>query len=151
MAAKRTKKTETSPVERYLDLALENQDAFEKAMAGVRKRTSKMTDLLSEQMRESQRGALSLTKEIAGHPTDFSANSKAMMDAAMEAQTRALDFAKNLYKEQMEAAKVARTSMDTIAESTREAASAATEIGQWFTANNPMAEAWEKGMAAFRN
>ncbi len=151
MATKRTKKTETSPIERYLDLALENQAAFEKEMDGVRKRTAKMTNLLSEQLRESQRGALSLTKEIAGHPTDFAANSKAMMDAAMEAQTRALDFAKDLYKEQMDAARAARNSMEKLVESSREAAGVATEFGEWFTAQNPMADAWEKGMAAFRN
>lgn len=148
---KKSKKPETSPMEQLLDAAIENQSQLDETLAGVRKHGIKIGELVAEQVQQSQREALELTKKVASNPSDFTASSSLMMDAAAEAQNRALEFTKNLYNEQMEAAKLARESMESMLERSREVAAATMQLGNWWAGKNPITDAWEKGLASLRS
>ncbi len=148
---KRTKKDEGSDITRFIDMLIENQGRFNKALASARKRGTKITEMVTEQVVQGQREALELTKMVATNPSNYSENSKALMDAAAEAQSRSLDFARELYNEQVKAAESVRESMQAAMEDSREAAQAAMELGRSWGANNPLAEAWQKGMESLRS
>ncbi len=130
---KKRKKPETSPMIQLLDFALENQNLLSKTLAGVRKHGIKANELVAGQVQRDQREALELTKKIASQPNDYSANSSLVLEAAIEAQTRTLEFAQNLYDEQMQAAKLAGESLATMFERSREAAEVTLQFGNWST------------------
>lgn len=147
----RTKKPESNNFGRFIDMLIENQDRFNKALAGARKRSSKLTEMVTDQVVQGQIEALELTKRVATNPSAYSENTKAVLDAAAGAQSRSLDFARDLYNEQVKAAESMRESVQTAVESSREASEAAIELGRAWGANNPMAEAWQKGMESLRS
>ena len=148
--SKKSKKSDASGMERLINIMLENQERLSKAMASARKRSGNISEMMSEELAQSQRDALELTKMLATNPSDVSENTKAMMDAATKAQNRTLDFAKELYSQQVDAAESFRKSMQTVMENSRDAAEAAMEAGRCMSADNPFAEAWQKGMESLR-
>lgn len=152
-AKKRTtkKKTETSDSDRLLGLVIENQERLAKAFETARERGNKISKMLSEQALQGQRDALELAKLIASHPTDYSENAKAMMEAGEKVQSRTLALAKDLYAEQVEAAESFRKSIENLVDSGREASEAFAGMGTCWTANNPVAEAWQKSIESLRN
>ncbi len=145
------KKDDTNEIGQFIDKIIENQDRLNEAMAAARQRSSKIVDMMSEQVLQGQREALELTKLFATHPNAYSENSKAVLEAAIESQNRGLDFAKDLYKEQAAAAESLRESMQMVMESSREAAESAMEIGRSFGLNNPMSEAWQRSLESLRS
>lgn len=148
---KRTKKTDESDMGRFIDMIIENQTRINKAMASARKRGTKITEMVTDQVIQGQVEALELTKMVATNPSAYSENTKAVLDAAAEAQSRSLDFARELYNEQVKAAETLRESMQTAMETSREAAEAAMELSRSWGANNPLSEAWQKGMESLRS
>ncbi len=150
--AKKAEKTETrDQMERYLDALIANQGALTDALEGLRKRSLEASEKLSEAVCTRQREALELTKQMAMNPDAYSDNAKAMLKAATDAQSRALDFAKDLYKEQTELNDELRASWKSIFESSKEAAQAATELARTWNANNPVSEAVKKSVEGFRS
>lgn len=150
-SAKSSKKEDETEIGRFIDMIIENQGRFNEALESARKRGTKIAEMMSEQVIQGQREALELTKRVATNPNAFSENTKALLDAAAESQSRGLDFAKELYNEQVAATESMRESMQTVMESSREAAETAMELGRSWGANNPLAEAWQRGMESLRN
>lgn len=155
MAAKRESKDEkietSKQVERYLDALIANQGALSEALESARKRSLAASEKVSEALCTRQREALELTKKVAMKPDAFSENAKAMLKAATDAQSRALDFAKELYKEQTELGDEFRASWKSIFESSKEAAQAATDLARAWNTNNPMSEVVKKSVDNFRS
>ena len=147
----KSKKTDDNEIGRFIDKIIENQGRFNKALSSARKHNSKITEMMTEQIVVGQREALELTKKVAASPSSYSENAKAMLEAAAEAQTRSLDFAKELYGEQVKAAESLRESVQTAMENSREAAEAAMELSRTWGANNPFADAFQKGLESLRS
>ncbi len=147
----KSKKTDENEIGRFIDILIENQGRFNKALSAARKQNAKINEMVTEQIVLGQREALELTKKVATNPSAYSENSKAMLEAAAEAQTRSLDFAKELYGEQVKAAETLRESMQAAMENSREAAEAAMQLGRTWGANNPIADAFQKGMESLRS
>jgi 3-dehydroquinate dehydratase len=154
MTKEQSTETDSAPeseIGRFMDMLIENQSRINKALSSARKRTTKITEMVTEQVVQGQREALELTKRVATNPSAYSENSKALLDAATEAQSRSLDFAKELYNEQVKAAESLRESMEKAVENSREAAEAAMTLSRSWGANNPLSEAWQKGMESLRS
>lgn len=138
-------------MERYLDALIANQGAMAEALESARKRSLAASEKISAALCARQREALELTKKVAMNPDAYSENAKAMLKAATDAQSRALDFAKDLYKEQSDVGADVRATWKSLFESSKEAAQAATDLARAWNANNPMAAAVKKSVAGLRS
>lgn len=104
----------TTAVADFLDTVTERH---EKLAAGVKETHDRATRLAGEftdALLTGQREWLGVVRKLAGNPTDFGANSRALMDAAAAAQERSLAFGKLVYGEQAQAGAEARKFVESV-------------------------------------
>lgn len=96
----------------YLDYLSTAHEKFVASVTETRDRASRVNETLLGALLESQREALETSKRIAANPGDYSANVKAMMEAATAAQERSMSLAKSLFQEQADVAAEFRKMFD---------------------------------------
>ena len=84
----------------YLDTLSERHEKFTVTVKESRERARRISEELTEAFFASQRDLLGLARQLASNPTDMSASTKALMDAAAAAQERSLALGKLVYSEQ---------------------------------------------------
>lgn len=158
MAAKATTKKSAAPeseaqpeVQRYFDVVIENQKVVNEALESARQRSVRVAEQIANQLAEGRIEALELAKQLADDPTAYSDNFKTLMEASSNAQSRAIDFLKELYREQAEGGDELRKTVSTLTENSREAATAAMELTRSWASMNPLMDAVQRTMESVRD
>lgn len=158
MAAKATTKKRSAAkaegqpeVQRYFEAMIENQRVLNDAIECARQRSVRMSEQIAKQMAEGRIEALELARQLADDPAAISENWQTLMEASSNAQSRAIDFLKDLYREQAEGGDELRKTVSTLTENSREAATAAMELTRSWATANPMVEAVQRTMEAARS
>jgi len=163
MAAKTTTKRATTEkssaakadaqpeVQRYFDAMIENQRILNEAFECARQRSVRMGEQIAKQVADGNIEALELARQLADDPAAFSENWQTLMEASSNAQSRAIDFLKDLYREQAEGGDELRKTVSTLTENSREAATAAMEMTRSWATANPVVDAVQRTMEAVRS
>lgn len=92
----------------YLETLSERHEQFASSVKENHERASRLAGEWTEALMTSQREWLGVARKLASNPTDFSANTKLLMDAAAAAQERSLSLGKLVYGEQAQVGAEAR-------------------------------------------
>ena len=92
----------------YLETLSERHEQFATTFKETHERTTRLATEWTEALLAGQREWLGVARKLASNPTDFSANSKVVMDAAAAAQERSLSLGKLVYGEQAQVGAEAR-------------------------------------------
>lgn len=98
----------TAALTDYLETLSERHEQFATTVKETHERASRLASEWTEALFAGQREWLGVARKLASHPTDFSANSKVVMDAAAAAQERSLSLGKLVYGEQTQVGAEAR-------------------------------------------
>ena len=138
-----------SQTEQYFEALLSSYDALTRAIEQANERGLGISRQLLADVTAAQRQALELARQVAANPADMAAAYSAVMESAVAAQSQALDFAQNTYKEALAASGEAREALDTLLNASRTAAEAAITLSREWQASNPWAELFQKGIESF--
>lgn len=86
----------------YLDTLSDSHEKLTASLKEGRERARRVSEEVTDAMLAGQRDMLVIARQFAGNPTDVSANTKALMDAATAAQERSLNLGKLVYGEQVQ-------------------------------------------------
>ena len=135
--------------QKYFDALLESYDILAKALEQANERGIKVSKQLMADASKRQREAIELARKVAAEPTNYAASYSAVMEATVAAQSQALEVTQVAYKEAVAAGAEAREVFEALMQASRNAAEAAMELSREWTAANPFADLFQKGMEAF--
>jgi hypothetical protein len=134
----------TNYVERYFDSLLATYDILADAISKANERGMKISRQMTADVASGQREALELGKKIASEPANPAQFYGAILESAMNAQSRALAFTQVAYQEALEASTDARETIEKIVEANRQVSTAATEAARTWWTGNPLADLWRQ-------
>ena len=140
---------ENSQTEQYFEALMASYDALTKAIEQANERGLNISRQLLNDVTTAQRKALELARQVAENPADMATTYSAVMESAVAAQSQALDFTQNAYKEAMAASSDAREALDSLLSASRTAAEAALALAREWQTSNPWADLFQKGMENF--
>ena len=141
--------TSNSQTEQYFEALLASYDALTRAIEQANERGLNISRQVLADATAAQRKAIDLARQVAENPADMVAAYSAVMESAVAAQSQALDFTQNAYKEALAASSEAREALDTLLSTSRTAAEAALTLAREWQASNPWADLFQKGMDTF--
>ncbi len=144
-----SEQTEQSATDKYFDALLTSYDALVSAIEQANERGARLSKQLLTDATEAQRRTIELARQVAANPTDRAAAYSAIMESAVSAQSQALDFTQNAYKEAIAASSEGREALDTLLSSSRSAAEAALAVSREWQTANPWADFMQKSMETF--
>jgi hypothetical protein len=110
--------TESAP--QYLDAIAEAQSTLLDAARAAGARQIELQQRLMDEMQAAQRRTVDLARRMVEHPADFAGNVSALIEAAGEAQARALQFARLAIEGTPEGRAEVRTRLDRITKANQE-------------------------------
>ena len=142
-----------APTDQYFDALLASYDALAQAIEQASERGVRLSRQLLTDVSAAQRKALELARQVATDPSDTADAYSAIMESAVAAQSRALDFTQMAYKEALAAGSEGREALDAVLSASRSAAEAALAISRDWQSTNPWAafvqSSLRKGMETF--
>lgn len=89
-----------APITEYLDTLTERHEQLAASFKEGRERASRVSEQVTDALLAGQRDMLVIARQFVSNPTDVSAATKALMEAATAAQERSLNIGKLVYGEQ---------------------------------------------------
>lgn len=120
----------STALDKYFDSLSESYDAIIEAVKAGNERGYRISNNLIAEAQKGQREAIDLGKKFAEDPTDIGAFYRAAMEAATQAQGRALELARQMFDELSESRTETREVIEKVIKAQRAAGEAAVEAAR---------------------
>ncbi len=108
-------------VDSYFESLAKGAEKMADSFAVARERNARIMDQFVESVTSGQKDFIELGRTVAGQPTDYRANTQALLDTLNRRQACALELGKTIYREQSDATSAVTERMEKLFEPMRTA------------------------------